>query len=88
MSNKEKVKNSELEKISGGHVFNAGGCSRTPSFPYEVINDNTGDVEGRYKTYDQAVEGAKRKGLSEDSITWKEVSELRAEHKKSQKKWW
>lgn len=58
--------NGELEKVSGGYTFGEGA----PGLNWEVVDDGNGEVLGRYKTKDEAIEMAYAKGQSPKRIYW------------------
>lgn len=67
----ELIESGELEKVSGGYVFNVepeNAGVRTKC--WEVVDDADGRVLGRYKTRDEALEMAKMKGQSSRQIYW------------------
>jgi len=58
------VNNEKLDDISGGAYWYAGKHSEDPEHPWEVIDDETGEVLGRYRTELQAKQEAQAKGSS------------------------
>lgn len=69
----EKLKDTEVEKVSGGYVHHRPGM---PSFEYVVVDDRDGDVVGRYKTQEEAQEAAKNWKLSSRVLTDEEYLDL------------
>lgn len=76
----DSLESKSLENVSGGYVY------REPSHPdykYEVINDITGNVEGRYKTRGEARRAASAMGFGSESIYFSgTLKKIRDEAKK------
>lgn len=74
----KKLNEDELDKVSGGYTFSAGRYAGDTSKSFEVIDDATGNVVGRYATEDEAIRMAKKKHQSQKSIkSWNELYRLR-----------
>ncbi len=83
----KKINDSELDKVSGGAVFDAAGIPGSdPDMRYEVINETDniilnkykkGDVIGKYNNSGDAAKAARNLGLSDDFIGLDEVNRLR-----------
>lgn len=67
----------QLENASGGLVFYAKFGAGNPNKPWEVIDDVTGEVRGRYKDEKSAINAARKKKQSTGEATWSTVSALR-----------
>lgn len=67
----------QLESASGGLVFYAEFGAGNPNKPWEVIDDVTGEVRGRYKDEKSAINAARKKKQSTGEATWGTVSALR-----------
>ena len=84
MAKKEKknlnaqVSDDLLESASGGYVFYAGEYAGDEYNPWEVIDDENGNVLGRFATENQAKRMAVRKGQTTAKInSWDELYRLR-----------
>ncbi len=78
--NEKKIKNEDLESVSGGYIFDATKIDRSPETfrkRWEVIDDITGEVRGAFDRLGKAEEVADDLGLSKDRIEWDFVNELR-----------
>lgn len=65
----EKINNDDLEDVSGGYIFHVGKeDTPDPEHRWEVIDDKTGKVLGRYSTRKQARAEADYKGASKSRI--------------------
>ena len=70
----KKLGQKESEKVSGGYVFGRGELEGKR---WEVIDDSSGEVLGRYATKQEAREMAEKKFQSRSQISWDELSDLR-----------
>ena len=82
MSEENKVNainDDTLEGVSGGLIFNASNISGAkPETPFQVLDDNNGQVLARANSYDQAVRYAEHMGKSaEYTEDWDKVQKLR-----------
>jgi len=59
-----EVNNEKLDDVSGGAYWYAGKYAQDPEHPWEVIDDETGEIMGSYATKRQAKQEAKLKGSS------------------------
>lgn len=67
----ELVEPEELEKVTGGYIFNVEpGYAGVESKRWEVIDDSDGKVLGRYATKKEALKMSKIKGQSSKEIYW------------------
>lgn len=67
----ELVESGELEKVTGGYIFNVSqGWAGVETKRWEVIDDGNGEVLGRYTTKEEALEMAKLKSQSSKEIYW------------------
>lgn len=64
----------ELDGATGGYIF-AGGDD--PDYPYELIDDKTGNVIACFQSKQDAIESAKDWNLSRKTLTWEELNNLR-----------
>lgn len=64
----------ELDGATGGYIFMNGD---DPDFPYELIDDRTGNVIASFQSKQDAIESARDWELSTKSITWDELNNLR-----------
>lgn len=70
----------KLESVAGGYVYYA---SNHPDFKYEAIDDKTGNVLGRYKTFEEAKLAARRFGNTDEMIfRYSTLNKIREEGKK------
>ncbi len=81
MADEKRLNDEELEGISGGMIFNATGRPEADPFrPWEVINNDNGEILGRFSTQGEACEFAKRFGknpYNDMIVPWETVEELR-----------
>lgn len=60
----DELGDEEVGDVSGGYIFHVGAKDTPdPQHRWEVIDDRTGDVLGRYATRKQAIQEAKMKGV-------------------------
>ncbi len=65
------IESGELEKVSGGYVFNVSpGYAGVETKRWEVVDDGNEEVLGRYATRDEAMKMATAKGQSSKQIYW------------------
>lgn len=58
-----RVRDDEMNKVNGGMVVNAKGLPEyDPSCPWEVVENNTGKLLGKFPTQDGACEFGKSFG--------------------------
>ncbi len=78
-----QINDDELEGVSGGIIFNASRISGSdPNNPFEVLDDNNGQVLARASTYDQARRYAESMGKSvEYTEDWDRILRLRGQKK-------
>ena len=72
MSKKELNEN-QLEEVAGGYVF----YNDAKNFPFEVREDHSGYVIGRYSTLDEAKQAARDGKYSVKELTPYELENLR-----------
>ena len=60
----ENISDENAEDVSGGAIFHAGRHAGDQKHKWEVIDDKTGKVLGRYGSKKQALAEAKSKGSS------------------------
>ena len=83
MADEKKLTDEELDGISGGMIFNATGRPEADPFnPWEIINNNNGEILGRFPNRDAACEYAKRVYGKYDNyntleVPWETVDRLR-----------
>ena len=84
--NNNKINENDLDGVSGGAVFYAGGISGSnPNAQYEVINDTDrivngkgkGEVLGQFSSMNEAIAAAQRDNISTMEIGWNAVQGLR-----------
>ena len=77
---KKKIDENERDKVSGGLIFNASNIIGSDyDRPFEVLDDVTGDVVARGRTYDEAVSYAKILGKKiEYTEDWNYLQWLRS----------
>ncbi len=64
----------DLDGASGGYIYSNGD---DPDYPYELIDDRTGDVLAYFTRKQDAIDSAKFNGISAKSITWDQLKNLR-----------
>lgn len=64
----------ELGGTTGGYLFTNGD---DPEYPYELIDDKTGNVIAYFQNKNDAIESAKNMELSTKKLTWDELNNLR-----------
>ena len=69
-----KLTEEELKEVNGGYIYEEGADR---SKPYEVIDDITGEVLSRNRTYASAIVSAENRGQSTRIISWNELERLR-----------
>ncbi len=80
----KKLSNTQMKLVSGGYIFYAGHNAGDYSKPWEVIDDATGAVLGRYANRCEAVYMAGIKMQTEMEITsFGELERLRKASKSS-----
>ena len=71
----KKLDEHEEEKVGGGYIYGEGALKGKR---WEVIDDNTGDVLGRYSTEREAKRMAKEKHQTRKRLSsWEQLSDLR-----------
>lgn len=74
----EKLEDEQIATVTGGYIFNAVNISNSdPQKPWEIIDDKTGDVLGRFANYDDALEAARKVNRSGELISWDDLVDLR-----------
>ncbi len=74
----KKMDDENLDKVNGGLIFNAKDIKGSdPDYHWELIDDNTGNVMGRYKSYDKAAQDAVETGRSTEITDWERLTGLR-----------
>jgi len=84
--NEKKIKDEDLESVSGGYIFDATKIDRSPETfrkRWEVIDDITGDVRGAFDRLGKAEEAADDLGLSKDKIDLVFLNKLRGNNRRS-----
>ena len=77
---KNMLTDDELNNVAGGVIFNASGISGADhNNPWEVLDDKTGDVRGRFANRDDAVAYAGRMGQNHMEVNWDQVQQLRGQ---------
>ena len=66
-----KLSEEELKEVNGGYIFIGRDA-------FEVIDDKNGEVLGKYSSFNEAREAAKKKGQSATIIYWDELNKLRS----------
>ncbi|MBO5552258.1 MAG: hypothetical protein J5966_09900 [Lachnospiraceae bacterium] len=75
---KGKLDESQLDRISGGVIFDASDIDGADSRnPWELLDDTTGATLGRFPSRDAAVAAAGSKGKNHMVVNWDQVQELR-----------
>ena len=84
MDTNKKINESELEKASGGLIFNASGISGAdPNAPWEVINNQNGNVIARFNSKQAAIDfinanyGPNNNPYDSMEIQWNSLQDLR-----------
>ncbi|MBO4903347.1 MAG: hypothetical protein J5518_11190 [Lachnospiraceae bacterium] len=83
MDENKKIPDEELEKVSGGMIFDATGRPEADPFnPWEVLNNDNCEILARFPTRDAACEYAKRVygpySYNYQEVDWDTVQRLRA----------
>ena len=79
MSDKRRLNDDELERVSGGAIFDKKEIGESG---YEVINESDWNVVSTFDTYEEAWELATRGAYGTDRIHWPELDEKRKSSKK------
>ena len=81
MTENNKVRDEELNEVAGGMIFNSiNSPDYDPNYPWEVINNNNGEVLAKFSNPGQAFEYAKRFGpdaYNTMQVDWLTVERLR-----------
>lgn len=81
MIDKNRITDEELDEVSGGMIFfSQGSPDYDPYLPWEVINNDNGQVLAKFSTRAGAVEYAKRFGENSYNtmeVDWTTVDRLR-----------
>ena len=81
MTENNKINDEKVSEVSGGMIFySEGSPDYDPYRPWEVINNNNGQVLDKFPTRDAAVEYAKRFGpdsYNTMDVGWGTVDRLR-----------
>ncbi len=64
----------DLDGASGGYIYSNGD---DPEYPYELIDDKTGDVLAYFARKQDAIESARLDNISTREITWEQLKTLR-----------
>ena len=77
----QKLENVDLDQVSGGVIFNAAGISGSdPNRPWEVLDNNNGNVIDRYANREDAARRAREFGnnpMNDLEVNWSQVQQLR-----------
>ncbi|MCR5686549.1 MAG: hypothetical protein K6G58_00755 [Lachnospiraceae bacterium] len=75
-----KIDESLLEGVTGGVIFDASGISGADqNNPWEVLDDTTGNVLGRFKSKNDAVWAAGQIWKNHMEVNWDQVLQLRGQ---------
>jgi len=66
MTDDIRIKEDELNNVSGGMVFNALGYEGSPDRPWEVLANHNCEILGAFPTKEQACEYARSIGEKSD----------------------
>ncbi len=81
MIEKNKISDEVLNDVAGGMILNSLDTpDYDPAFPWEVIDNNNGQILGKFATEGQAIEYAKRFGpdsYNTQKTDWGTVERLR-----------
>ncbi len=64
----------DLDGASGGYIYSNGD---DPEYPYELIDDRTGDVIAYFARKQDAIDSARDGKISTKEITWEQLKTLR-----------
>ncbi|MCR5403882.1 MAG: hypothetical protein K6E91_08725 [Butyrivibrio sp.] len=64
----------ELAGATGGYVYFNGD---DPNYPYELIDDRTGNVIAAFQSKQDAIDSANLNGFSTKALSWDELNNLR-----------
>ena len=70
----ELISKDMLKNVNGGYIFSNGD---DPDYPYEMIDDLTGDVVCRFARKQDAIDSAILNGSSAQELTWDQLNLLR-----------